>query len=194
RVSQGVLDEHRIALERAVRSKLVDIEFVLPLDRHKDPWLRGMEIEMPRSEAVSGSRRDRGKVAQRAAIECKDLERAGIFRLAVGGVVAACDQDCGAVSRRRADLMPIDAGIELVGLAYRFTDRAIAIDVVHRDVARVVVAGEQIFAGRVDAGVDRTRRQRLWLAMGLQRTRAGVDAEGVGAVRGAGKARAAVAR
>src|SRR5262249_17753682 len=78
--------------------------------------------------------------------------------------------------------------------AYRFTDRAIAIDVVHRDVARVVVAGEQIFAGRVDAGVDRTRRQRLWLAMGLQRTRAGGDAEGGGAVRGAGKARAAVAR
>src|SRR5262249_33541953 len=97
---------------------LVDIELVLPLDRHEDPRLRGMEIEMPRSEAVSGSRRDRGKVAQRAAVKCKDLERAGIFQFAVGGVVAARHQDCGAVSRRRADLMPIDAGIGLGGLSH----------------------------------------------------------------------------
>src|SRR5262249_48917515 len=86
RIGQRVLDEHRIAPERAVRSKLVDIELVLPLDRHEDPRLRGMEIKMPRSEAVPGSRRDRGKVAQRAAVKCKDLERTGIFQFAGGGV------------------------------------------------------------------------------------------------------------
>ena len=90
--------------------------------------------------------------------------------------------------------MPIDAGIELAGLSHRPADRAVAVDVVHRHVARVVVGGEQIFAGRVDAGMDRARRKRLRLAMRLQRTRAGIDAEGIGAMRGAGKARSAVAR
>src|SRR5215510_7428146 len=84
RVGQRVLDEHRIVLQRAVRSKVEDIELVLPLDRDKDPRLRGMEIEVPRSEAAPGSRRDRGEVGQSAAVDRKDLERARIFRLAAG--------------------------------------------------------------------------------------------------------------
>ena len=111
---------------------------------------------MPRPKAEPGSGRDRSQVRQRAALEAEKLERAGILRLAAGGVVAARDQDRGLVSRRRADLMPVDAGIELVRLAYRFADGAVAVDAMDGDVARVVVSGEQIFAGPVDAGVNRT--------------------------------------
>ena len=155
-ISQGVLDENGVAAEATVRLQLVGIKLVLSLDRDVDPRLGRMEIEMPRPEAEPGSGRDRGQVRQRAALEAEKLERAGILRLATGGVVAARDQDRGLVSRRRADLMPVDAGIELVRLAYRFADGAVAVDAMDGDVARVVVSGEQIFAGPVDAGVNRT--------------------------------------
>jgi hypothetical protein len=43
---------------------------------------------MPRPEAEPVSRRDRGEIRQRAVLECVELERAGIFRLAAGGIVA----------------------------------------------------------------------------------------------------------
>src|SRR5438034_2528961 len=157
-IGQGILDEDRVAAEAAVRLQLVGVELVLPLDRNVDPGLRGMEIEMPRPEAKPGSRRDRSQIRQRTAFESEELERAGILRLATSRVVAARNQDRGLVSGRRADLMPIDAGIELVRLAYRFADGAVAVDAMDGDVARVVVGGKQIFARPVDAGVNRTRR------------------------------------
>jgi hypothetical protein len=56
------------------------------------------------------------------------------------------------------------------------------------DVARVVVGGEQIFARPVDAGVNRTRRQGLRLAVRCERARNRIDAEGIGQMRGAGNA------
>src|SRR5262249_25913780 len=62
------------------------------------------------------------------------------------------------------------------------------------DVARVVVGGEQVFAGLVDAGVDRTRRQGLRLAMRRERARDRVDAEGIRQMRRAGNARSTAAR
>ena len=71
-----------------------------------------MEIEMPRAEAIAAARRDRDLVAQHAILEVEHLQRAGLFRLAVGGVVAAGDQDHLAVVQRRAHLMGEDAGID----------------------------------------------------------------------------------
>src|SRR6516165_5640395 len=136
-VGQGVLDEDRVAAEGAVRLQLVGIELVLPLDRDIDPRLRRVEIEMPRPEAEPSPGRNRRQVRQRAALESEELERARILGFAAGGVVAARDQDRGLVSRRRADLMPVDAGIELAGLAHRLTDGAVAVDAMHGDVARV---------------------------------------------------------
>src|SRR5262249_59336807 len=124
-----------------------------------------MEIEMPRPEAEPGSGRNRREVRQRAALETEELERAGILGLAAGGIVAARDQDCGLVPRRHADLMAVDAGIERARLAHRLADGAVAVDAMHGNIARVVVGGEQIFAGPVDAGVDRAGRQGLRLAL-----------------------------
>src|SRR5215813_9937821 len=193
-VGQGVLDEDRVAAEGAVRLQLIGIELVLPLDRDIDPRLGGVEIEMPRPEAEPSPGRNRCEVRQRAALEFEELERAGILGFAAGGVVAARDQDRSLVSRCRADLMPVDAGIKLARLAHRLADGAVAVDAMHGDVARVVVGGEQIFAGSVDAGMDRARRQGLRLAMRREGARDRIDAEGIGQMRGAGDARSAAAR
>src|SRR5262249_15839943 len=89
-----------------------------------------------------------------------------ILGLAAGGVVAARDQDCGLVSRRHADLMAVDAGIELAGLAHRLADGAVAVDAMHGDIARGVVGGGQNFAGAVDPGGDRGGRRGLGGAWG----------------------------
>src|SRR6516225_2940882 len=118
-----------------------------------------MEIEMPRPKAEPGSGRDRSQVRQRAALEFEELEHAGILRLAAHGVVAARDQDRGLVSWRRADLMPVDAGIALVRLAYRFANGAGAVDAMDGDVSRGVVGSAHIVAGPVDAGLNRARGQ-----------------------------------
>jgi hypothetical protein len=57
-----------------------------------------VKIEMPRPEAEPVSGRDRGEVRQRAVLECVELERTRIFRLAAGGIVAAAHQDRGLIS------------------------------------------------------------------------------------------------
>jgi len=65
--------------------QLVDVKLVLPLDRDIDPRLKGMEVEMTRAEAKPASRRDRSQARERAALECEELERAGILGLALSG-------------------------------------------------------------------------------------------------------------
>src|SRR5262245_17928782 len=154
-IGERLLDERRVAAERAVRRQPVDIELVLPLDRDEHPRLARVEIEMPRPEAEPAAGRDRGEVGQRAVLEAVDLERAGILGLAAGGVVAARDQDRGAVSRCGKDLVRVDAGVGLARLRDLIADRAVPADAVHRDIARRIVGGQEIFAARVDAGVDR---------------------------------------
>ena len=68
------------------------------------------------------------------------------------------------------------------------------LDAMHRHVARIVVGGEQILAGFVDAGMDGARRQRLRLAVRLQGARRRIDAECAGEMLVAGEPRPAVAR
>src|SRR4029079_6166566 len=121
--------------ELAVGLELIDVELVLPLDRHVDPWLGRVKIEMPRAEAEPVSGRDRGEVGQRAVLECVEVERAGMFRLAAGGIVAPAHQDRRLVSRRGAELVSIDAGIGLARLAHRLAEGAIALDAVHGSIA-----------------------------------------------------------
>jgi hypothetical protein len=82
---------------------------------------------MPRSEAEPVSRRDRGEIRQRAVLECVELERTRIFRLAAGRIVAAAHQDRGLVSRRGADLVSIDAGIGLARLAHGVAEGTVAL-------------------------------------------------------------------
>jgi len=76
--------------------------------------------------------------------------------------------------------MAVDAGIEFARLAHRLADGAVAVNAMHGDIARIVVGGEQIFAGAVDASVDRAGRQGLRLAMRREGARARIDAKGIG--------------
>src|SRR5262245_45328287 len=111
RVDHGVLDAQRGRREAAVGRERVDVEPVLALDRHVDPWLARMEVKVARTEAVAGTGGDRRLVAQDTVLEAEDLERAGVLGRAARGVVAARDHDHRLVSWRREDLVPVDAAI-----------------------------------------------------------------------------------
>jgi hypothetical protein len=56
--------------------------------------------------------------------------------------------------------MRVFAGVQRVRLIDAFTQRAILVDAMDGEAARVVESGEQIFAGDIDAGVDRPGGQR----------------------------------
>src|SRR5262249_58575187 len=80
-------------------------QLVLALERHVDPWLTRMEIEMPRSEAIAAIGRDRDFVREPPVPEVKHLERARIFGLAARGIIAARHEDRQPVVGRHAHLM-----------------------------------------------------------------------------------------
>src|SRR5262245_64375335 len=61
-IGQRLLDEQRIAAERAVRRQPVDVELVLPFDRDEHPRLARMEVEMPRPETEPVAGCDRSEV------------------------------------------------------------------------------------------------------------------------------------
>ena len=126
-------------------------------------------------EAVAVAGRHRRAVAQHAVLEAEHLERARVLRLALGGVVAARDEDRRLVAGRGEDLVAEDAGVRLAGLLDRAAERAVAVDAVHGDRARMVEGGQQIFAAAVDAAMDRARRQRLRLAVRRQGAGGGID-------------------
>ena len=170
------------------------MELALALDREKHPRPAGMKVEMARTEAqVAG--RDRGEVGQHAVGEAEHLERAGLFGLVGLGVVAARHQDSGAVARRGPQLMGEDAEVEPVRLRDRVADRAVGMDAMHRDIARVIVRGQQVPPRAVDAAMHRSRRQRCGRAVRRQRAARRIDAERGRDMLGAGDgARPAVAR
>src|SRR5580698_11369394 len=112
-----------------------------------------MKIQMTRAEAEpqvgTGAGRDRGEVFQNAVPKAESFERTGVLGLAAVGIVAARDQNRGAVRRRHAYLMGENAGIERLGLRYQRADGAVGIEPMHADIARNVEGGEQILAGRI---------------------------------------------
>jgi len=149
---------------------------------------------MPRPETEPVAGRDRSEIGQDAVIEAEGLDRAGIFGLAVAGIIAARDQDRGAVVGREPDLMGVDAGVEVFGLRHACAQRAIAIDAMHGHGARCVMGHEQITAAGVDTGMDGARRQRRRTAMRPQRPGRLIDGESAGVMLVAGQARSAGTR
>jgi len=67
--------------------------FVLALERHVDPRLRRMEVEMPRPEAIAPVGRYRDPVRQQTLFVIEHFQRARVLGLAAGGIVAARDED-----------------------------------------------------------------------------------------------------
>ena len=80
-------------------------------------------------------------------------------------MIAARHQQHGAIAGRGEDLMRINAGIEFLRLRDRRADRAVGVDAMHRDIARVVIGGQQKSAAGIDADMDRARRQRRRIAV-----------------------------
>ena len=149
---------------------------------------------MARPKAEPGAGRDRGKIGQRAARETECLDRAGVLRPVRLGVIAAGHQQHRVVRRRGQDLMRIDAVIEFFRLRDRRADRAVGIEAMHGDVARIVVGREQILAAGIDAAVYRPRRQCRWRAVYPQCACGLIDRQRVGAMRIARDLRPAIAR
>src|SRR2546426_698875 len=74
-VGERLLDEDGLTGEAGRGIAPIDVKLVLALDRHVDPGLCGVEVEMPRTEMHAIARLDRGKLRQDAILEGKCLER-----------------------------------------------------------------------------------------------------------------------
>ena len=190
-IAEGVLDEQRFAREAGQGIELVDIELVLALDRNEDPWLARVAVKMPRPELHAVAGLDRRDVGEHAAPEAEGLDRARVYRVVDRRVVAARHQHDLTIVGRGEDLVRIFAFVERIGLADAFAERTVAVDAMHGEAAWIVIGGEQIFAGAVDAGVDRPRGQRQLRAMRRQRAGCRVDLKCIREMPVAGDARRA---
>jgi len=162
--------------QRAIRP-IEQVERVLPFKRHIDPWLRQMKIQMPRPEAIPTVGCDRYAVAQHAVVEVEQLQRARFFRLAVGGVMAAADQDYLAIVRRRTHLVREDARIDRARLRDFGARAAIGIDPIDADRAGVVERHQDVARWNIGRHVNRSRRQRDGRSMLAERPRCSIDAQ-----------------
>jgi len=166
RIRQGRLGEQWLRDEIAVRRHLVDDQLALAFDRKVDPRLGRMKIEVPSTKAVSAIGRDLAHGRQHAVPEPINVERARVFRLACFRIVAARHHQDGFIRGSGADLMEIDALLQIVRLLHLVADAAIALDLVHRDVGGEVEGDQHMLAGIVDAQVNRPLPQTERVAMG----------------------------
>jgi hypothetical protein len=153
-----------------------------------------VEVEMawPEAHAVAGL--NRRETCQHAIPETESLDRTRVHRIVGRRVVAARNRDDLPVVRRGEDLVRVFAGVGRGRLIDALTQRAILVDTMDGQAARIVEGGEQIFAGFIDAGVDRPGGQRQRRAVRGQLTGRGVDPECIRHMLVARHARAAIAR
>ena len=148
-IRQRVLDEHRVAGQGRYRRRAYRRRACSAARSKQRPRACS---DGSRDGAARSRAHCRGaieaRLRQHAIVEAECLDRAGIFRLAGVGIVAARHQQHGAVSRRGEDLMRIDAGIEFCRLRDRRADRAVGIDAMDGDIARIVIGRQQICAAR----------------------------------------------
>src|SRR5262249_8439556 len=116
---------------------------------------------MPRPVAQTGIAADRqiGERQQLPVPEAVNLESAGVFRFVSFGFVATGDQDDRAIAGCRQDLMREYPEVELGCLLYPLADRAIAVDPMNSQIARIVVTSQGVVAPDIQAVVDRALRQ-----------------------------------
>src|SRR5579862_4919032 len=123
-----------------------------------------MEIEVPRPEAVATIWLDLSQIRQHAVLEAVDMQRTGVFGLVCFAVLSACHDDDGLVARRRADLMKVDALLQIVRLGHLVADAAIGVDAVNTDARRKIVRDENKSAASIDAVIDRPPAQLYHVA------------------------------
>src|SRR5262249_32033652 len=156
---------------------LVRVHLVLGLDRDVHPGLRRMKIEMPRPEISASVGGDRHLVGQDTVLVVEDLERAGVFGLGRGALVAARHQDRQPVVGRDAHLMREDAGVDRSRLLHFLAGREVGIDSIHAQRARIVERDQDVLRWDVRGHVDRTGGQPDRLAVLGEHATGGVDAK-----------------
>ena len=181
-VRKRFLDEHRLAGKPNRGVSFIDIKFVLALDRHINPRLSRMKVQMARTKMHPVSRLYGRKIRQHSALEAVGLDRTRIHWVVIRRIVAARNHNHKLIVRGGTDLMRVFPGIELVRLVYPVAKSAIPVDVVHGKGTWVVVGRQQILPFHIDAGVDRTRRQVLRLTVRRERACSRIDAERMGEV------------
>jgi hypothetical protein len=145
--------------------------------RDVHPRLRRVEVQVARAvaEPPLAAHRQIGQRRELAVLEVVDLHRARVLRLGGFGAVASCDYDRRTIAGHGQHLVREDAHVDPSRLRHLRADRAVGVDAMHGDVARIVVADECIRAGGVHAVVDRALRQCPRFPVQLQRA-ARVDA------------------
>ena len=93
------------------------------------------------------------------------MQRARILRLAAFRIVAARHHQNALVAGGGADLVEIDAFFQIVGLADLVPEGAVGFDAVDAQAGRKIIRDQRIFAGVVDARVDRPPAQLDHVAM-----------------------------
>ena len=135
-LGQGALAEQR----RRRKPAAVDrehVEPVLPLQRHIDPWLCRMKIEMARAKPIAAARRHRNLAGQQPVLVAEHLQRARLLGLAGGGVMAAGDQNRQPVVEADPHLMPVDAGVDRLRLRDLGAGREVGVDPIDLEPARI---------------------------------------------------------
>ena len=111
-IGERFLDEHRLAGQPGRRVALVDVELVLALDRHVDPRLGRMEVEMPRPEMHAVAGLDRGELRQHAVLEAEVLSDPGFTGLSPGALLPRVIRMTFLLSGVAANLVGVFAGVE----------------------------------------------------------------------------------
>jgi hypothetical protein len=124
-----------------------------------------MDVEVPSAKTVTTVRRNLAHMRQYAVLEIVDVERAWVFGLGPLGIVAASYDEHGPIAGRCPDLMEVDALLEIVRLLHFIADAAIALDPVNGDVGGEVISDEHVFAGVIDADMNRPLSQLDQVAM-----------------------------
>ena len=163
-LAQRVSTEQRLRGQLIIRVEFEHLQLVLPLDGDIDPAFVGVKIHMPWAKTIAAAGRDRRAQRKTPVVEVEQLERTRILGLvlacAARRIVAAGDQNSAAPARCGQDLMGEDANIEPLGLRNQFANRAVVVERMHADAARLVVCAQQVAPGGVQRAVNGSARQR----------------------------------
>src|SRR5205823_14724641 len=131
RLREGVSGKQRCAVWRSVFRFLVDLEFVLPFQREKNPLPGRMKIQVAALKIEASSRSDRQPVRQHSILVVEYLQRTWIFRLAGRGTIPPRDENDPVIRWVHPHLMSVDAYIQCArGFNWR-ADGPILLDPVH---------------------------------------------------------------
>ena len=136
----------------------VHVHLVLAFDVGVHPRLRRMEVDVTRTivEPVAPAD-DVLRIGELAVVEAEDLDRTRVLGPAVLRVVAARREDHDAVRWSDDDLMRVDADIDAVFLLHLRSQRAIGIDGMDGDVARIVEGAQHVRTRGIHAVVNGPR-------------------------------------